>query len=229
MFKEEKAPDEPEEPLKFELAEPKDKEDEVREAAEATSIGRERAAEPRIQPLASGPDSFDPARIGISGLAQFDVISEGIKVDERIEVQGTTGEAMERVETSLDRVTWEIANHLQEHKALVVWLLDASGSLKQQRTTISGRLRRIYTELGVLEDKKQLAARTDQALLSGVVMYGEKTVFVTPEPTDKFDVIQDAVKNAPTDPSGVENVFAGGRAGRASLAKHIGRRWRAAS
>ena len=207
LFEEEKSVGVPEEPLKFELAEPKDKEDEVREAAEATSIGRERAAEPRIQPLASVSDSFDADRIGMAGPAQFDVISQGIKIDERITVQGTTGEAMERVETSLDRVTWEIANHLQEHKALVVWLLDASGSLKQQRATISGRLRRIYTELGVLEDKKQLAARTDQALLSGVVMYGEKTIFVTPEPTDKFDDVQDAVKNAPTDPSGIENVF----------------------
>ena len=92
MFEEEKSLDEPDEPLKFELAEPKDKEDEVREAAEATSIGRERVAEPRIQPLASVSDSFDIARIGMAGPAQFDVISQGIKIDERIQVQGTTGE-----------------------------------------------------------------------------------------------------------------------------------------
>ncbi|HEY2252670.1 MAG TPA: vWA domain-containing protein, partial [Planctomycetaceae bacterium] len=199
-------PDDPEEPVKFELAEPKDKEDEVREAAEATSIAREKAAEPHIQPV-SVSDSFFGERLGVAAPPQYEVFSQGMKIDERIEVQGTTGEAIERVESSLDRVTWEIANHLQEHKALVVWLLDASGSLKQQRATISGRLRRIYTELGVLEDKKQLAARTDQSLLSGVVMYGEKTVFVTPEPTDRFDIVQDAVKNAPTDASGVENVF----------------------
>ncbi len=199
-------PVEPEEPLKFELAEPKDKEEEVRQAAEATSIGREQASEPRIQPI-SVPDSFASVNLGAAAPAQYEVFTQGMKIDERIVVQGTTGEAMEQVESSLDRVTWEIANHLQEHKTLVVWLLDASGSLKQQRATISGRLRRIYTELGVLEDKKQVAARTDQALLSGVVMYGEKTVFVTPEPTDKFDVVEDAVKNAPTDASGIENVF----------------------
>src|SRR5258708_2538525 len=77
LFEEEKSPDEPEEPLKFELAEPKDKEDEIREAAEATSIGRERVAEPRIQPLASVSDSFDIARIGMAGPAQFEVISQG--------------------------------------------------------------------------------------------------------------------------------------------------------
>jgi len=202
-------PDDPDEqPVKFELTEPKDKDDEVREAAQATSIGRVKTAEPRIQPI-SVPDSFSGDRLGVAAPApaQYEIFSQGIKIDERLEVQGTTGEAMENVEASLDHVTWEIANVLQEHKMLVVWLLDASGSLKQQRATISGRLRRIYTELGVLEDKKQLAARTDQALLSGVVMYGEKTLFVTPEPTDKFDIVQDAVKNAPTDPSGVENVF----------------------
>ena len=114
---------------------------------------------------------------------------------------------MEKIESALDRVTWEIANHLQERKVLVIWLLDASGSVKPQRATISNRLRRIYSELGVLEEKGHITARTEQALLSAVVMYGEKTLFVTQEPTDKFDVIQDAVKNAPTDPSGVENVF----------------------
>ena len=203
---EQQPPVEPDEPLKFELAEPKDKEEEVRQAAEAAGIAREKATEVRIQPMTVS-EPFDNGRIGAVAPAQYEVFSQGFRIDERIEVQGTTGEAMERVESSLDRVTWEIANHLLEHKALVVWLLDASGSLKQQRETISKRLRRIYTELGVLEDKKQLAARTDQALLSGVVMYGEKTVFVTPEPTDKFDVVEEAVKNAPTDPSGIENVF----------------------
>ena len=101
----------------------------------------------------------------------------------------------------------------------MVWSLDASGSLKEQRATISGRLCRIYAELGVLEQTGKLVARTDQALLSGVVMYGEKTLFVTPEPTDKFEVIQDAVKNGPTDESGIENVFGAVEHGHASMAE----------
>jgi hypothetical protein len=204
---EEVVPDEPELVIKeIELAEPNNLEDEVREAAEATSIGQVKVAEPRAAPamLAAVGDAtqFNMSDVGFS-----EMLPQGIHFDERIVVQGSTGEAMVNVESALDRVTWEIANHLQERKVLVVWLLDASGSLKSQRATIAGRLHRIYTELGALEEKGQIIARSDQALLSAVVMYGEKTLFVTSEPTDKFDIIQDAVKNAPTDASGVENVF----------------------
>lgn len=196
---------ETEELAKFELTDPKDKEYEAGELIEAVSIGQLRATEPRPQP-ASSPHDFDEMRPGIGIPAVSDVIPQGIQIDEHINVKGTTGDAMVSIETALDRVTWEIANHLVEHKTLVVWLLDASGSLKEQRGVISNRLRRIYGELGALEQAGKIT-RTDQALLSGVVMYGEKTTFITPEPTDKFELIQDAVKNAPTDPSGVENVF----------------------
>jgi hypothetical protein len=203
----EMAADEPELAVKeIELAEPNNLQDEVRESAEAVSIGQLKVPEPRATPVTLGTQG-DGTRFSMVGVGDADMLPQGIHFDERVVVQGSTGEAMENVESALDRVTWEIANHLQERKVLVIWLLDASGSLKPQRATIAGRLRRIYAELGALEEKGQITARTDQALLSAVVMYGERTLFVTPEPTDKFDVIQEAVKNAPTDPSGVENVF----------------------
>ncbi len=200
-------PAEPELVIKdLELAKPNDSQDEGREAVEATSVGQVKVLEPRSTPaMLSEPG--DGTRFNLAGIGHADMLPQGLRFDERIAVDGSTGEAMVEIESALDRVTWEIANHLQEHKVLVIWLLDASGSLKPQRATISNRLRHIYTELGALEEKGHITARTDQALLSAVVMYGEKTLFVTPEPTDKFDVIQDAVKNAPTDPSGIENVF----------------------
>jgi hypothetical protein len=203
------ANDEPELAIKeIELAEPNNREDEVREAAEATSIGQVQTNTPRIAPtLLASVGGAGNMQLNLSAAAEADMLPQGIHFDGRIVVQGSTGEAMVTIESALDRVTWEIANHLQERKVLVIWLLDASASLKPQRATIAERLRRVYTELGALEDKGQIVAKTDQALLSAVVMYGEKTLFVTPEPTDKFDLIQNAVKNAPTDDSGIENVF----------------------
>ncbi len=198
---------EAEEISNFELTEPKDKEYDAGDLVEAASIGQLRATEPRPQSSSSVPDFQDEMRPGLGNPNLGEIISQGLEVDERITVKGTTGNAMVPVEKALDQVTWEIANHLLEHKTLVVWLLDASGSLNEQRGIITNRLRRIYGELGALEQAGKVVARTDQALLSGVVMYGEKTTFVTPEPTDKFEAIQDAVKNGPTDPSGVENVF----------------------
>src|SRR5262245_12414701 len=201
----EAAPDPVEQPH-FELTDPKDKEYESGELVAAASIGQVPSVDPRPQ-QAMIADDFNPLRPGLAIPAIKDMIPAGVEIDERIHVNGTTGNAMVPIEAALDLVTWEIANHLLDHKALVVWLLDASGSLKGQRAAISSRLRRIYGELGALDDAGKVVARADQALLSGVVMYGEKTTFVTPEPTDKFEVIEDAVKNAPTDPSGVENVF----------------------
>jgi hypothetical protein len=201
---EEAAPD-AEEISKFELTDPKDNEYDAGELVLAASIGQLRATEPRPQATPSTPDIRDEMRPGLGNPAA-EIQSLGLEVDDHVNVKGTTGDAMVAIETALDLVTWEIANHLIEHKTLVVWLLDASGSLKQQRAVIANRLRRIYSELGALEQAGKIT-RTDQALLSGVVMYGEKTTFVTPEPTDKFELIQDAVRNAPTDPSGIENVF----------------------
>ncbi len=201
----------PEPPLvpdlsKIELTDPKEKDYEAGELYASASIGQMRSSEPRPGPAAVRKE-IDELRPGLGIPEAVDFISEGREIDERITVKGTTGEAMVPMESALDRVTWEIANHLLEHKTLVVWLLDASGSLKDQRGVIASRLRRIYNELGALEQAGKVVTRTDQALLSGVVMYGEKTTFITPEPTDKFEQIQNAIKNAPTDPSGVENVF----------------------
>ncbi|MGE5193324.1 MAG: vWA domain-containing protein [Deltaproteobacteria bacterium] len=206
ILQEEQAVPDTEELTKFELTDPKDKDYESGELVAAASIGQMKSVEPRPQQTLL-TDDFNPLRPGLAVPAMKEIVSQGLQLDERITVKGTTGDAMVPIEAALDRVTWEIANHLTDRKALVVWLLDASGSLKTQRATISARLRRIYGELGALEEAGKIVAKTDQALLSGVVMYGERTLFVTPEPTDKFDVIQDAVKNAPTDPSGVENVF----------------------
>jgi len=204
LEQDEPAPD-PEEPAKFELADPKDKEYAAHEAVDATSVGQVRAMEPRMEPV-SVPDFSDLADPGLGTVAAYG-IPQGVEIDDRIAVKGTTGEAAAEIEAALDRVSWEIANHLFERKLLVVWLLDASGSLKGQRAAVAARLRRIYGELGALEEAGRVAARAEQSLLSGVVMYGERTLFVTPEPTDKFEAIHDAVQNAPTDPSGVENVF----------------------
>ncbi|MBI3865283.1 MAG: VWA domain-containing protein [Planctomycetia bacterium] len=190
-----------------ELADPKDAPDDFREAADADSVGQMVVAEPKALATIMTADSTGGPGIAMPNLGPSELVPQGVHFDERIAIKGTMGDAMVKIDAALDHVTWEIANHLQERKVLVIWMLDASGSLKPQRATIANRLRRIYTELGVLEEKGQITARTDQALLTGVVMYGEKTQFVTPEPTDKFDVIHDAVKNAPTDASGIENVF----------------------
>ena len=194
--------DEPNQPIDYELANPQDRELEVRKVINARSIGLQHT--PRPQPR-SKPELLANLDLRRHRQMAFD-IPEGLEVDERLVVNGTTGEAIIQLESALDRVTWEIAQNLEERKVLVVWLLDASGSLRQQRQTISKRLRRIYGELDALRESGQIP-RLDQPLLTGVVSYGMRTHFLTPAPTDRFSVIQQAVSGLTVDESGRENVF----------------------
>jgi len=188
----------------IELAKPDDREMPVLKAMNAASIGVERAD---ISSAATSPDlrieqDFNPHSYE---MPQFDV-PRGMNVSKTISVAGMSGEGLIQIETALDRVTWEIASNLKEKKLLVVWLIDASASLKPQREIVAQRFRRIYGELNALEATDQIP-KADRPLLSGVVAFGSQTTFVTKEPTDKFDDILTALGAAPIDTTGVENVF----------------------
>ncbi|RMG33837.1 MAG: VWA domain-containing protein [Planctomycetota bacterium] len=201
-FTNEESPEEPETiDVAYELANPKDRDLPVREVLNAASLGQvvEKKPEVRDRPLPITelvPERRNP---------MYD-IAEGLDFHEELVVKGTVGEHLLQIESALDRVTWEIARNLQERKLLVVWLLDASDSLKEQRTAIVGRLERIYGELDALQQIGQIPKR-DRPLLSGVVLFGQTTYFATPQPTDEFATIRKAIAEAPNDPSGVENVF----------------------
>jgi hypothetical protein len=192
-----------EEAIPFELANPDERELDVREVTNAMSLG---LAVVQNTPKVAAPAKqlLDEARVDQAKLPAYDV-PEGLKFDDRLVVKGSTGEQLVQIESALDRVTWEIAQNLQESKVLVVWLLDGSASLKTQREAVAKRLRRIYGELGALENTTTIP-RHEKGLLSGVVMFGEKTNFVV-KPTDKFDDIESGIEKLPTDSSGVENIF----------------------
>ncbi|MFH1265088.1 MAG: vWA domain-containing protein, partial [Planctomycetota bacterium] len=102
---------------------------------------------------------------------------------------------------SIDRITIEILSRLKKHKLLVVWLMDASASLRSRREQIIERFDRVYHELDELADIQ------DDVLLTTVVAFGEKSVPMIPEPTADREQIKKAVRNIQTDTSGVENVF----------------------
>jgi hypothetical protein len=194
--------DELEEVIEYDLAQPNDRDRDVRKALNATSVGLSQNNTPRMESAFRLIEDIQPDRFRQPAYN----VPEGIDVDERVVVKGTTGDAIVQLESALDRVTWEIARNLQESKVLVVWLLDASGSLDKQRQVIAKRLKRIYGELGALENEGQIPSR-HRPLLSAVVSYAETTRFLTREPTDKFELIRESVENLVPDPSGKENVF----------------------
>lgn len=197
--KEEEKPEEDE--IEYELVNPQDREIPVREVLNAASVGQSQTNDPVLE---SRPEPLTDILVDRQRRRMYDV-PQGMKLDDRLVVKGTIGDNIVQMESALDRVTWEIANHLKERKVLVVWLLDASGSLQKQREVIVNRLDRIYGELGALENVGQIPRR-QQGLLSAVVSYGAETSYLC-DPTDKFEDVKTAIADLQADPSGRENVF----------------------
>ncbi len=196
-------PEEDEQVVEYELANPNDLEKEQLTALNAKSVGLVLSEKP-VQEAA--PQLLEVASVELRESAPVFDIPEGTEVDETLVVQGTTGEGIIQLDAALDRVTWEIAANLKERKVLIVWLIDASGSLIEQRKDVTKRMRRIYGELQALETAGQIPNQ-DQPILSAVVSFGLKTTFLTQNPTPKVDDIVASIEKAPIDDSGVENVF----------------------
>lgn len=189
--------------IQYELANPDERETEIREVLNAASVGLMKTTTPKLenQPRLVMQDTPTP----VVSTAIYD-IPEGVEVDSRVVVHGTNGNSLVQIDSAMDLVTWEIAKNLQEQRVLVVWLLDASASLIKQKEQIANRLKRVYGELDALDKSDQLP-KHDAPILSAVVTFGERTNFITTEPTAEFNKVLDGIRNAPTDSSGIENIF----------------------
>ncbi len=105
------------------------------------------------------------------------------------------------VEGAVDTVTGRIQGQLDKGDLLVVWLLDASRSLVNDRRRVADRLEPFFAEIA--------ARRGDAAkhqLLNAVVSFG-KNMRQQVEPTTSVRRVVGAVEKLPIDTSGVENVF----------------------
>ena len=105
----------------------------------------------------------------------------------------------------MDRLTFEIEQSCRERPTLVLWIFDASGSLRERRNAIAERFDVVYN---------QLTKQTKEGILHTAAMhFGEKYTFMTDQPvTDVTSLVED-VKKIPEDKSGLENVFAAVHAG----------------
>jgi len=120
-----------------------------------------------------------------------------------LEVVQTTGgtEHPGGVEGAMDRLTYEIAASLRERKTLVIWLFDASLSLKERRDAIAERFENVYRQLG------QLDVGVEEALKTAAATFGANTNMLTSAPVDDVRTVVAAVRNIEPDLSGRENVF----------------------
>ena len=126
---------------------------------------------------------------------------EGAIQDDTIFNAGTIGEEVVHIEGAVDRLTHEIVTRLQEDDLIVIWLMDASLSLVEERAEVATRLERIYAET------EQVGRADRDALLSAVVAFGETTVEMVGPTSDGAQVVE-GIRNVPDDESGIENTFA---------------------
>ncbi|MBX3437459.1 MAG: VWA domain-containing protein [Planctomycetaceae bacterium] len=116
------------------------------------------------------------------------------------ETKGQTEHVSGGVEGAMDRMAFEIEMSLKERQTLVIWLFDASASLRDRRGSIAERFERVY---------KQLETRgKTEGLYSAVASYGQSLNLLTPQPVADVRGLVATVRDVAIDESGVENVFA---------------------
>jgi uncharacterized protein YheU (UPF0270 family) len=104
------------------------------------------------------------------------------------------------IEGAVDSVTERIKRQLERGDLLVVWLLDASHSLVDDRKRVAERLGPFFEEIAADRDEKS------HVLLNAVVSFG-KSIKQQVAPTEFGERIIEAVEKMPVDRTGKENVF----------------------
>jgi hypothetical protein len=124
-----------------------------------------------------------------------------------VNVKGAASEHAGGVEGAIDRLAFEIGASLRERRTLVIWMFDASLSLRNRREMIAERFENVYNQLHALD------VGADKALKTGVMWFGEKNGFVTQEPVDDIRPVVEQIRRIPDDTSGKEYVFSALSAG----------------
>jgi len=183
--------------LEYQMAEAKDEPAETALSALAMSLAPAIRSEASLRGVLRVSEL--PATISAPS-PELDVAA--VQLDERLLKAGSLGEQMLQVEGAVDRITEEIMTNVEREKTLVVWIMDASISLKADRQAAADRLQQVYREL----DELGAIDGRDGPLTSAVVAFGQQAQEMAPPGSEPGEIIA-AIRNVPTDDSGVENVF----------------------
>lgn len=99
----------------------------------------------------------------------------------------------------MDRLTFEIRQSVKERQTLVIWVFDASTSMKERRDELVKRFETVYKQL----DQE----KATDGLYTAVLSYGAKVDILTPEPVQDVKPLIELVQKIPNDESGKEVVF----------------------
>jgi hypothetical protein len=152
------------------------------------------------QPIERKVDQVFTTDLQVPEMAALDPLKA--LVTDRFEAKGSPSEHVTGgTEGVMDRLTLEIRRSLEENRTMVVWLFDASPSMKERRIAMSERFGNIYKQLSSLE-------ATD-GLHTAVASFGKSASLITPDPVtgDAIEPLVEAVAAIQEDTSGIENIF----------------------
>lgn len=113
--------------------------------------------------------------------------------------KGTTDSISGGAAGVMDRMTFEIRQSVKERQTLVIWVFDASGSMKERRNAIAKRFEKVYEQLA--------QEKATDGLYTAVMTFGEKVNVLTPEPVQDTKPLVAMVEGIADDTSGKEMVF----------------------
>lgn len=126
---------------------------------------------------------------------------EAVTLNETKLKEGFNGEEIATVEGAVDRITYEIARNVEQHgDVLVVWMMDASLSLVEERQQVADNLDRVFDELA------QIPTVRADAVESVVIRFGQGADALV-EPTSDGAAVVAGIQNVTSDESGIENTF----------------------
>jgi hypothetical protein len=154
--------------------------------------------------VASSASSLGMKQITVGRpLANVGVTTTNRELSDLIETTGSTEHAG-GIRGAIDRLTVEIEASLRQENTLVVWLFDATPSMKSRRDAIADRFENVYRQLGLL------GVGGNGALKTAVATFGKTTQFITKRPVDDVATIKKAIRKIEDDgdeKGAVENVF----------------------
>lgn len=123
------------------------------------------------------------------------------------EVSGEVGARVEGYGVAMHRISQELIRMMRQQPVIVVWLFDASNSLKDDRAEIRDNFHKIYEELGIAAKQATAKGQKYAALETVICSFGGGITEITPRPTDDLEAIKKAIDAIKEDESGKEMPF----------------------
>lgn len=123
------------------------------------------------------------------------------------EVKGEVGARVEGYGAAMSRVTSELLRMMRKSPVVVVWMFDASFSLKDDRKEISDNFNKIYAELKIAENEAKNRNLKYSPLETMICSFGADIKKLLPAPTSDIPAIQKAINSIVDDDSGQEKTF----------------------